>query len=294
MTRDSLHKQMAGQAKNGLSRIVGLWNYTLRGRWIVTRRYCLHSPRIPEAFDGYRIVQVSDLHGRMMGREQKRLRDAVLALRPDLILITGDWVDRVYKPAEQRAARSMFREMAGIAQTYAILGNHETQSPAMPEILRDVDESPVKLLRNESVIISRGGAGIRLSGLETGITSGLGRATGDPDNLEPVLEAMFGGRSAEDPYTILMGHKPEYLPLYAKYRTDLVFSGHAHGGLIRVGRFALLAPGQGLFPRYTKGIYREGHTAEIVSCGLGGPRLGIRPELVLAVLASDAGTDQKE
>lgn len=99
--------------------------------------------------------------------------------------------------------------------------------------------------------------------------------------LEPLIE--------EDTYTILLSHRPELFDTYAASQVDLVFSGHAHGGQIRLPLIgAVFAPNQGFFPKYNAGIYRKDRTQMIVSRGLGNSifpiRLNNRPELIAATL----------
>ena len=100
-------------------------------------------------------------------------------------------------------------------------------------------------------------------------------------------------------FRLLLSHRPEFLTLYSKYGFDLVFSGHAHGGQICVPGLlpnGLNAPGQGWFPKYTRGAHKLGETTMIVSRGLGPSviptRLFNRPELVVCVLKRDAGRNQ--
>ena len=90
-------------------------------------------------------------------------------------------------------------------------------------------------------------------------------------------------------YSVLLAHRPELIETYAAYGADLVLSGHAHGGQVRLPFIgALYAPGQGFLPEYDSGLYTVGETDMIVSRGLGNSliplRVNNRPELVIAVL----------
>lgn len=268
-----------------LTRGVMLWNRTARGRSLRVECCRKKFARLPAGYEGLRIVQITDLHGRTFGRKQSLLAQKVRELRPDLILITGDMMDEVYEGQERAAVRSLYRRMTEIAPSYAILGNHETRSVYLPEILADLRSSGVRLLHNESVILSRGADKICLSGLETGMHSKLGKNTKEPEEIREILRGMYP-EDQKGLFTILMAHKPEHLHSYSRYQVDLIFSGHAHGGLIPLPciRRGLLAPGQGLFPRYIHGIYRENGTDMYVGRGLGGPRIGIAPEIVMMEL----------
>ena len=293
-------------ARKALNDLICIWNHTPKGRTLVTRRYKIVSGRLAPEMSGLRILQISDVHGRMFGEDDCRLEKLAASLAPDLILVTGDVINHHYLPGEKQTARALYRVCARIAPTYAILGNHETNSVALDRFLDDITDSPVRLLRNESVNLERGadgritetsvGRGIRLMGIDTGPFTSLHQITEDTDGVSEKLDGLLALDGSHPPYTILMGHKPELLPWYARPGVDLVFSGHAHGGLMQLwgGKTGLLCPGQGWFPKITKGIYScrqtvngeltDRHTVEIVSCGLGGPRWGVSPELVFTVL----------
>lgn len=278
---------IGGMLHRALSDVLALWNRTPWARELRTSRYKITSSRVPETFDGYRIVQITDLHGRMFGEGQADLADCVRKLRPDLILITGDMTTDRYDGEQREAVRSLYTAMSGIAPSYAILGNHEVVSTRYMTVLQDIENSQVRLLRGESVQIERDGSAIRLAGMDSGPAIGMRHAGGDPDYVEKRLRDYL---PRTEQYTILMNHKPEALPYCARCGVDLVFSGHAHGGLIRLGGGrSLIAPDQGFFPEYSKGLYREGHTVEVVGTGLGGPRIAIQPEVVLVELHSRSG-----
>ena len=132
-----------------LTRLVCLWNYTPKGSRLQSDFYWRDFEDLPKAFEGFRIVQITDLHGRCFGKRQEVLVRKVKKQRPDLILITGDMMDELYEGGERNAVRWMYKEMAGIAPCFAILGNHETRSEYLPEILADLACSRVQLLRNE-------------------------------------------------------------------------------------------------------------------------------------------------
>lgn len=192
-----------------LTRLVCLWNYTPKGSKLQSDFYWRDFEELPEVFEGFRIVQITDLHGRCFGKRQETLVQKVKKQRPDLILITGDMMDELYEGRERNAVRWMYKEMAGIAPCFAILGNHETRSEYLPEILADLACSRVQLLRNESVLLLRQGGQIRLSGLETGLESALRKDEEDPDHIGEILAKMYPRhREEQHIFTVLMAHKP--------------------------------------------------------------------------------------
>lgn len=272
--------------RRALTRIVCLWNHTPKGRTLQMDFYWRAFENLPDAFDGYRIVQITDLHGRMFGNNQQTLIRKVAQQKPNLILITGDMIEELYEGQERRAVRALYKGLQALAPCFAILGNHEVRSEYLSEILSDLSCSRVQLLRNESVLLLRQGGQIRLSGLETGLASGLRKDAKDPEGIGETLSQMFPKCPQEHIFTVLMAHKPEKIHLYSRHDIDLIFSGHAHGGLMKLGfgQRGLLAPGQGIFPKYVQGTYEKDGTYMIVGRGLGGPRIGIPPEIVTVEL----------
>ena len=138
-------------------------------------------------------------------------------------------------------------------------------------------DAGVTVLRNASVRIRNGVESIRLIGVDD-------PSFGGEANLDATLEAL-----SSDDFTVLLAHRPEGIDEYAKWGIDLVLSGHAHGGQIRIpGIGGVYAPGQGFFPKYTSGEYAVGDTTMIVSRGLGNSvlplRVNDRPEIVIVTL----------
>ncbi len=267
--------------------IVLLWNRTRAGKRLLVRKYDLVSDRIPEGFAGLRIVQLTDLHGRVFGRDQSDRLRRVRALQPDLVLVTGDMYGyQAHTPEERAPITDLFRTLAENWPTYAILGNHEARDPDLPEIITDMRSTGIYLLRDQTAFITRGTDRLAVTGLETDDMQDMLEAE-EEDLLRTRLDASFSRvfRTPAD-FTILMAHKPELLKIYAEYPADLIFSGHAHGGLLEIPfvRKRLLAPGQGFFPIYSHGVYRAKHSCMILSAGLGGPRFRIQPEIVCTVL----------
>ena len=114
----------------------------------------------------------------------------------------------------------------------------------------------------------------------------------DYNYIDKNLESLT--KDNERRFTILLSHRPELIDLYAKYQVNLVFAGHAHGGQIRLPFIGgLIAPDQGLFPKYTEGMYKMEKTAMVVSRGLGNSifpiRLFNKPELVVIELGKPKG-----
>lgn len=240
---------------------------------------------LPEAFDGLRIVQVSDLHDAEYGKDHARTVALIRRAEPDIILLTGDLVDS--QRTNVALTVSFCREAVKVAPCYYVTGNHEGRLSA--ETYAELETALVSLgvtvLHGEAVTLEREGETVTVAGID----SPMFRRTGSKDGENaPSLSELCG-----EGYTILLAHHPEFISDYAAAGADLVFSGHVHGGQFRLPLLGgLYGPGQGVFPRYDAGLYEvsadRNEALLYVSRGLGNSRFPIRfanrPEVVLAVL----------
>ena len=248
----------------------------------------ISSTHIPAAFSGFRIAQVSDLHNAEFGKNNAELLKLLSESRPDIIVITGDLIDANH--TDVGIALGFAQESVRIAPTYYVTGNHEAASPQYDTLKAGLEEAGVIVLEDEAVSLERNGETITLLGL------------GDPDFT--VKGDMFGETSAmvstklknlddgEGGYTILLSHRPELFETYVNCSIDLVFAGHAHGGQFRLPFIGgVIAPNQGLFPKYDAGLYTDGGTNMVVSRGIGNSiiplRFNNRPEIVLVELNAE-------
>lgn len=241
--------------------------------------YIEHSSwRLPTEFDGFRIAQVSDLHNKTFGKGNSSLLALLSREAPDIIVITGDLVDR--RRPDINAAMEFIYGAVAIAPVYYVSGNHEERLENHNEIYGKLVNAGVHVLENTGAKILRGERSISIAGAfdsdsDTVISRRIETVMGNPDD-----------------FTILLCHRPNYMEIFKRYSLDLVFCGHAHGGQFRVPFVGgLFAPDQGLFPQYTSGAYTEGETTMIVSRGLGNSvvpiRLFNRPDVVMATLRSE-------
>lgn len=245
---------------------------------IVVKKHIFYSSKIPESFQGFRIVQISDLHNKEFGKDQRRLLHAVSEQEPDIIVITGDLIDSRHTDMEN--AMDFIRGAVGIADVYFIAGNNDIEAEKYGDLKKMMRDERVIILENQVLdIVNETGDAIRIAGLAYSYS------------YKEILGNMSGGF---DPgmFTVLLAHQPERLEQYAGTGTELVFAGHAHGGQIRIPFVGgLVAPGQGLFPKYTEGIYSMGTTAMVVSRGLGNSIIPLRifntPEVVVVILTAE-------
>lgn len=234
----------------------------------------------PEAFSGFKIVQISDLHNAEFGTDNQKLIDILKSEAPDAIVITGDLIDA--RRTNTEIAESFARRCMEIADCYYVPGNHEARLGDTYDAFESaLIADGVNVLRNGSVRIRKEMEAIRIIGVDD---PAFAKASDAITNLDAALEAL-----SSDDFMILLAHRPELIDEYSKWGIDLVLSGHAHGGQIRLpGIGGLYAPGQGFFPRYTSGNYTVGDTEMIVSRGIGNSafplRVNDRPEVVIVTL----------
>ena len=255
-----------------LALAVRLWadNTTVRAR-----EYDVSSAKIPAGFEGFRIAQISDLHGNE--RLYPQLLKAVKDAGPDIIVLTGDIAD---SEDQWPALGALLKELS-FAPLYYVSGNHEWADLRAEAFFRNLGESGVTLLRNEWLTLEKGGDRLMLAGIE------------DPNgyaDMPAPAEVITDIRQGYDGYLVTLCHRPELFPTLASAGADLVLSGHHHGGLIRLPLLGGLVSPAGFFPEYDAGLFTLGESVLLVSPGLSGaeniPRLFNRPEVCVAVLHS--------
>ena len=244
---------------------------------MILRRYSVKAGQLDQPI---RMAVLTDYHGCGYGENGTELVAEVTAIRPDMILLVGDMFSADGDPEAELA---MFRALADVADTYYVTGNHEYWEQDVPALLAKIHQSGVTVLHASSVTVEVNGARVVLCGIPDPYDGG---------DTEAYLARAAAGIDPEA-YTILLAHRPEVIGKYAATGNfDLVLSGHAHGGQVRIPLLVhgLCAPNQGWFPKYAGGRYEVSGTTMIVSRGLstqrqmGIPRIFNRPELLLVEL----------
>ncbi|HBM75612.1 MAG TPA: phosphoesterase [Clostridiaceae bacterium] len=251
---------------------------------IQTTQINISSKKIPSSFDGFTIVHISDLHNAEFGNNQSRLLNAVKNASPDLIAITGDLIDS--RRTDVAKVMEFISGAVKIAPIYYVTGNHESRTSEYAKLKEQMTKAGVVILNDEGTKIKRGKASIHLLGLNDPDFTETDDAYESAAMINAKLKDML---SVSNEYTILLSHRPELFDVYAANNIDLVLSGHAHGGQFRLPFIGgLVAPNQGLFPKYSEGVYEKNQTKMIVSRGLGNSiipvRINNRPELVVITL----------
>ena len=236
---------------------------------------------LPQGFDGFRIVQLSDLHCAAFGEGNADLLAAVAQAAPDIIVITGDLVDQA-KEMPPGYVKTLALGLTNIAPTYFVTGNHEWARGDVPELKNELADGGVMSLSNFFVPLERGGDVILLAGIDD--------PNGYADQKTPEELAAEVAAAGEDPYWILLAHRNTlFAQQYSRLGANLTISGHGHGGLIRLPfTDGLVNTDRTFFPSYTAGFYEAEGREVFVSRGLGNSgwtfRLFNRPQVAVLTL----------
>jgi len=242
---------------------------------------------LPKSFDGYRIVQVSDLHNNVYGMGQSYLLAKIREARPDAIVVTGDLIDRNTKNVDN--AMLFINGAVDIAPVFYVTGNHEASvGKQYKELVLRMNEAGVTFLDNDAVTVISEEDVITLAGVrDPAFDWSKPDAKIVDDEIKKALAEV-----SDTQVTVLLSHRPELIKTYSENGIDLVLTGHAHGGQVRLPFIGpIYSPSQGLFPKYTSGLYEEDGTKMYVSRGIGNGIAPLRfndgPELAIIVLTKE-------
>ncbi len=229
--------------------------------------YTLENNKWPSALNGYKIVHLSDLQSKSYGKDQSPLLNKVKALNPDLIVFTGDLIDRRHYALDP--AIKLMEGLTNIAPTTYVTGNHEIWHGTSNTLKSQLEQLGVLVLDNRSMTMTKNDASFKISGI-----ADRAEFMGQND-YESYLTEL--NNQNDHLYSLLLSHRPEQLKAYANSAYDLVFAGHSHGGQFQLPFVGgLFSPNQGVFPEFDGGIYKDGNTQLIVSRGLGNSIIPIR------------------
>lgn len=263
--------------------------------------YRYKSDKIPEEFEGFRIIHLSDMHNCVYGNEADDLIKKIRQNKPDIIVITGDSFDS--RRRQYFDSLDIIKKLPEISPVYLVTGNHEELSPDLKEIfLSEIRQAGVKILDGQTIEIQRKKASIYLSGIsdytsfavEMGLLQKALDKNLDCEELNGMKNAFIEkvcrlSENKPEGFNVLLSHRPEMNKVYSENSFDLVFCGHAHGGQFRIPPVgAIYSPGQGFLPKLSEGPHLFGNTTMIVSRGLGNSsfpiRINNRPEIVVCEL----------
>lgn len=263
--------------------------YFLPLNWISVTTHVIHLDDLPKEFDGYKIVQLSDLHNQEFGYENERLIERINQIQPDIIVMTGDMLTNTREVSTNGDV--LIKLVESLNQQYPIYyvtGEHEEglyyedrnkyQIDGTKEDYEEkLSQLGVTVLNDEQVTITRQDATINVYGLKEHLSGDI--------QIDKRL-----GQSNEEEVTILLSHRPTYFDDYTKWGADLIFCGDTHGGMIRLPVIGGILSAEGFFPEYDGGLFRKENSVMVVSRGLGNNpiplRINNRPEIVEVILKS--------
>ena len=244
------------------------------GLFITNTLYKLGVPGLPEAFSGFRIVQISDLHGEEFGENSNRLVDRVRSQNPDIIALTGDIADF---STDMSVLERLIPQLVEIAPVFYVSGNHEWGSRTISKLEAILAQSGATYLKNKYIPLEKNGSRIILCGVED---PNSWADIKHPDELVSDLRTEY-----PDDTVLLLGHRNYWVTEYPNLDASVILCGHAHGGIVRIPFVGgLLDTTHRLFPKYASGVYESGSYKMVVSRGLSDsipvPRFLNTPELV--------------
>lgn len=246
---------------------------------VAVRRYEVPVRNLPRSFEGFTILQLTDLHDKEFGAQGADLIELMSGLSFDMVALTGDLVvgeDPSLLPALELVRG--IRSFSG-SPIFSVSGNHEWGLEHAPLFNRKLAAEGVRVLSNQATFLERGKERLFVAGVD------------DPVTKRDRLESTLSETDANFP-RVLLAHSPHPFEQAVQAGVEVVLAGHTHGGQVRfplVG--AAYVPSMGYFPRYDYGLYRRGKTTMIVNAGLGESfvpvRFNVRPEVVLATLVPE-------
>ncbi len=263
--------------------------------FITTTEYTISSENLPYSFNNFKIIQLSDLHSKVFGKDNMRLIAEVDKQSPDVVVMTGDMVNT--RDKDYSVFLSLAKSLAEKYDVYYIVGNHEQNliDRQMADLIKHIESLGIVVLDNEKKVIEKNGESINLYGLWFNLRyyrNLKDEYTRDYyfgiEQMKKVLGDCDKGR-----FNVVLTHNPVFFDTYSEWGTDLVLSGHIHGGMIRIPFIGgLFSPEKEMFPKYDSGVFENKDSFLIVSRGLGNGDIGFRflncPELTVITLKSES------
>ena len=257
----------------------GIWFVYWPNCTVQTEEVPIYSTALPAAFDGLRVAEIADLHGRELGENSRTLLRAVRLAEPDLICIDGDLFEET-PPLSM--LRPLLQGLTEIAPTFYVKGNHEWQVEDLRLILSQMEAMGVHVLQNEYLVLQRGEARL--------VVAGVDDPCGPYDQKTPEqLVSEIRAAEGAEAYILMLAHRNDTLAQWSALGVQTVLTGHCHGGVVRLPFVGgVFGTRRELFPDYDAGLYHTGDTSLYVSRGLGYSNVRIRlfnrPHLPILIL----------
>lgn len=257
-------------------------------------KYTISNEKIPEEFNGFKIVQLSDFHSQGYRNTTEDIINKVKDINPDIIVMTGDMVSWDMEDIDE--VKVLIKSLVELYPIYYIDGNHEH----LAEILRPgkyvafiefMKELGVTTIKNDYIEIYKGDKSINLYGINLPLDGATGLYVNkfqlEKNYVEKTLPEVDN-----DKFNILLAHTPTFIKQYSQWGADLVLCGHMHGGIVRIPftNIGLLSPERTIFPKYAAGKFKVNGSIMIVNRGIGGSSFDLRlfnnPEITVITLRS--------
>ena len=259
----------------------------ISNNFLVVRRHIYKSKKLPDELDGKKILHISDLHSKRFGKDNIKLINKIITEEPDYIFMTGDIVNK--KEVDISKFLSELKEIFSKYTVFYSMGNHERLLgyEKYKDYIQKLKKYGVHVLLDSNVYIGKE-RNVNIVGLnyKSNIRDDKEHIQNEEKYISYLKEKI--GNIDDTKFNILLSHDALNFKMYAKMGYDLVFSGHVHGGLIRIFKLGLLSPRGRFFPRYCVGKYKKKNTTMFVSTGMGKASIPIRlfnpPEILVVEL----------
>lgn len=259
---------------------------------IDVEKYTVKNEKIPEAFNNFKIVQLSDFHSKGYRNTTEKIISKIKRINPDIIVMTGDMVS--YDMTGTEEFEKLVKELSEIYPIYYIDGNHEHLAEKLipgeylyfMEFLRELG---VITIKNDYVEIYKGNESINLYGVNIPLDWPSGVYVNKLQLERDYVEKTLPEADA-DKFNILLAHNPIFIKQYSKWGANLVLAGHMHGGIVRIPftNIGLLSPERKIFPKYAAGKFKVNGSIMIVNRGIGASSFDLRifnnPEISVITL----------
>ncbi|RIW32516.1 metallophosphoesterase [Bacillus salacetis] len=261
--------------------------YFLQLNWLSITKETVHLEELPEEFNGFKIVQLSDMHNKEFGDGNIRLVKKINKINPDMIVITGDMLTNTRDVANNGDVLITFLEnLNKDYPVYYVTGEHEEglyyedrnkyqKEGTKENYEKKLSSLGVMVLNDSHTTVTRQDANINLYGLKEHLSGEI--------QIEERL-----GKPSQDEVNILLSHRPFYFEEYSEWGADLIFSGDTHGGMVHLPFIGGVVSTEGLFPEYDGGLFHNENSRMVVSRGLGNNpiplRINNRPDIVVVTL----------
>lgn len=233
-------------------------------KWLKIKQEKVNIKNAPKEFNNLSILHISDIHNASKNKVSLNIWEKINELQFDIVVITGDMTVSGFSNISPLIPH--LKNISKRCPVFFVDGNHEKEH--YEEIKQLLEGAGVKVLNNEKVTVNIKGCELPIIGLRDYYTLQKGRFK--------EFKNLFMNEE-KDSFRIILQHQPQIIDKLEKFSNLLIFSGHTHGGQVRIPFFpTLFAPGQGILPKYGDGMYHVGNNILYISRGIGTTTFKIR------------------